>query len=213
MKRRGMLGGLLAAGCILPRGVRADAEPVELQDYVRLDPPVAVALPRGARVEAIEFFWYECPHCDAFEPVLQEWRARQPDDVAFRYVPVGYTPRHVPAQRLHLALEAIGEAEPLHGRIYRELHETHRRIDARWQLIALARALGVDEGRFAAALDSPAVDDAVRAANRIVEAHRVDGVPTLSVQGRFVTSPEMAGGRRRALEVLDWLVARARRES
>jgi thiol-disulfide isomerase/thioredoxin len=60
---------------------------------------------RPGKIEVVEFFWYECPHCNAFEPLLEAWAKKLPADVAFRRVPVGFTARHQVAQKLYYALE------------------------------------------------------------------------------------------------------------
>ena len=44
----------------------------EGKDFKRLDKPVAPDAPAG-KVDVIEFFWYSCPHCNAFEPTLDAW--------------------------------------------------------------------------------------------------------------------------------------------
>ena len=212
MNRR-EFGQALAGGWPVPWacGVgRARAAPAERQEVATLKSPVEVRLPADKRVEVVEFFWYECPHCNALEPMLQAWRARLAPDVMFRCVPVGYTARHQAAQRLYFALEAMGAVERVHSRIFVELHERFRRIDSRWQRAALVRALGEDANRFEALFDAPAVESRVREANRLVEACDVEGVPTLLVQGRYRTSPEMTAGRERLFVVLDGLVERAR---
>lgn len=210
-------GQRLAGAAVLLPGLglglglgRAVAEPVEQRDYVLVKPPMAVKLAPGQRIEVLEFFWYECPHCNGLEPMLQAWRGRLAPDVQLRCVPVGYTPRHRPGQRLFATLEAMGVVERVHARIYTELHEGFRRIDSAWQRVALVRALGLDADRFSALFDTPEVDARVREADRLVKAYGVDGVPMLAVQGRFLTSPEMTGGRAPLLAVLDRLVERSR---
>lgn len=42
------------------------------KDFLELDKPVPVDAPPG-KVEVIEFFSYNCPHCAAFEPQLEIW--------------------------------------------------------------------------------------------------------------------------------------------
>ena len=77
-------GGLLAAG-----GAQAQSAGfVEGQHFVRLAQPVPGSTP--GRIEVVEFFWYECPHCNAFEPVLEAWSKRLPADVQLRRVPVAF---------------------------------------------------------------------------------------------------------------------------
>lgn len=222
MRRRevvmGAAGGL-AWGVAVPWGYaqeRAAAAPmpaitpVELEDYVVLDKPVSVSLPPGKKVELIEFFWYECPHCYAFEPILVEWLRTLPADVAFRHVPVGFTSRHVPAQRLYCALQLTGQAEALHRRVYDAIHQRYSRIAFDWEMGALVSSLGGDGARLREVLRSPELAAAVRRANERVEAFEVDGVPTFGIQGRFRSSPAMTGGRERALRVAEVLMERAR---
>ncbi|HEX2544530.1 MAG TPA: thiol:disulfide interchange protein DsbA/DsbL, partial [Ramlibacter sp.] len=72
-------------------------QPQEGKDYRRLDKTVAVEAPAG-RIEVVEFFWYACPHCHAFEPKLVAWLKKQSPDVAFRRVPVAFRDDFVPQQ-------------------------------------------------------------------------------------------------------------------
>ena len=70
MKRRDFSASLLAVGIAgLPlQALAQGAWPVEGTNYVRLTQPVPV--PSNGKIELIEFFWYGCPHCNAFEPEL-----------------------------------------------------------------------------------------------------------------------------------------------
>ena len=42
------------------------------REFDSIDKPFAVEAPPG-KVEVVEFFWYSCPHCHAFEPKLEAW--------------------------------------------------------------------------------------------------------------------------------------------
>ena len=70
-----LAGALALAGAGVPGGARAQGgAPVENRDYAALPRPVAV--PANGKIEVIEFFWYACPHCYTFEPLLERWLAR-----------------------------------------------------------------------------------------------------------------------------------------
>ena len=45
------------------------AKPEAGADYLVLDKKTAVEAPSG-KVEVVEFFWYNCPHCASFDPPL-----------------------------------------------------------------------------------------------------------------------------------------------
>ncbi|MFM6961554.1 MAG: thiol:disulfide interchange protein DsbA/DsbL, partial [Polynucleobacter victoriensis] len=52
-----------------------------------------------------------------------------------------------------------------------------------------------------------------RSGNQIAQAYRIDGVPTVAIQGKYITSPSIAGGSKaRAIQVMDYLVEKARKE-
>ena len=114
MKRRefsaaaGGLAGLAALG--LPGLATAQAKFQEGKDYRALDKRVPADAPAG-KIEVIEFFWYSCPHCNAFEPMLNAWLKRLPPDVYFHRMPVAFRDDFVPQQRLYYTLEAMGKVE------------------------------------------------------------------------------------------------------
>ena len=88
IQRRQFSSVLLVAGAgstLLPLSARAQAWPAEGTNYVRLGQ--AAPIPASGKIDVIEFFWYGCPHCNAFEPVLDAWQKNLPADVAFRRVP------------------------------------------------------------------------------------------------------------------------------
>ena len=74
MKRRQFSASLLGTGAATfgwAGAAHAQGGPTEGTHYVRLSQPVSAG-PAG-KIEVIEFFWYGCPHCNAFEPVLDAW--------------------------------------------------------------------------------------------------------------------------------------------
>eukprot|EP01034_Spumella_vulgaris_P030006 gene30006-37152_t len=115
MKRRdfslGTAAALAATGLALP--AHAQKTPEEGSDYLALDKRVPVETPAG-KVEVIEFFWYACPHCNAFEPKLEAWIKKNPADVVVKRVPVAFRDNFVPQQRLFYTLEAMGKLDEVH---------------------------------------------------------------------------------------------------
>ena len=95
--------------------------PVAGSDYAVLETAAPVEAPAG-KIEVVEFFWYNCPHCNAFEPILSEWVKKLPKDVAFRRIPVAFNASFVPQQRLYYALEAMGLLEKVHPKVFAAIH-------------------------------------------------------------------------------------------
>lgn len=182
----------------------AAAEPVEGKDYTRLQSPVPVAVP--GKIEVIEFFGYWCPHCNALEPKLELWAKQLPASVNFRRVPVAWQPNHEPYQRLFFALEALGLGEGIQGKVFQAVHSQGLHLETEAGLTAFAAANSIDKSKLMDAMKGFSVNSKVRIANELFAAYQVDGVPTLVVNGRLVTSPEKAGGDEQALQIVSALM-------
>ena len=214
MKRRDfslqLAGGGLGLGLALAGGsALAQGKPVEGTNYVKLSQRAPVAAPAG-KIEVVEFFWYGCPHCNAFEPALDAWAKKLPADVAFRRVPVGFTATHVAHQKLFYALEAMNQLEPMHRRVFAAMHVQNQRLVKDDEIFAFVKASGLDEAKFQELFKSFSVQTKATQAKRLSEEYRIDGVPALGVQGRFYTSGALSGSNERSLAVADYLIQQVR---
>jgi len=214
MKRRQFsvsLLGLAAAGAALAQGGTPAAAPVEGTNYVRLTPPAPVSAPAG-KFDVIEFFWYGCPHCYAFEPAVEAWLKRAPADVAFRRVPVAlYGDNTVVQQRLYYALEALDLLPSLHRKVFYAIHNERMRLDKLPDITAFMAKNGVDAAKFGDAFNSFAVQTKTRQATVLSDAYKIDGVPAIGVHGRYYTSGSLTGSNEKMLAVADFLLARIRK--
>ncbi|MDC8770261.1 thiol:disulfide interchange protein DsbA/DsbL [Roseateles albus] len=179
---------VLAAG--LPNLAMAQGGPVEGKQFQRLSQPLPVA---PGKIEVVEFFWYGCPHCYAFEPVVQAWSKQLPADVSFRRVHVGFRANIKLHQRLFFALEAMGKEEELLPRVFSAFHVERLSLDDEKSILDLAARMGLDMAKFTAAFNSFGVQTKSAQASKLSEAYRIDGVPALGIGGKFLTSPAMAG--------------------
>ncbi|MBT9489041.1 MAG: thiol:disulfide interchange protein DsbA/DsbL [Rubrivivax sp.] len=213
MKRRDFSKQLAGGGLALALGgtVQAQGGPVEGTHYVKLAQPAPVTLPSpDKKVEVVEFFWYECPHCNAFEPSLEAWIKKLQPDVSFRRVPVGFTARHQVGQKAYYALEEMGLLETMHKRVFAAIHVQGQRLLTEKAYIDFMAANGVDADKFAAAFRGFSVNTKSSRARQLSDAYKIDGVPAIGVQGRFYTSGSLAGAPDRVLAVADVLIQRAR---
>ena len=180
----------------------------EGRDFNVLPTAQPVAVP--GKIEVIEFFGYWCPHCNAFEPKLEAWVKGLGADVNFRRIPVGWQDPMVPYQKLYYALEAIGAPADVHGKVFKAYHEQKLRLDTEASVGPFAAAIGVDKTKLADALKAFTVASKIRMASQASTTYQIEGVPTLVVQGKYLTSPELAKGEVRALQVADALIQQAK---
>lgn len=197
---------LSASAVAAPALVQAQAAPVEGKDYARLAQPIA--MPATGKVEVVEFFGYWCPHCHAFEPLLDAWARKLPDSVSFRRVPVAFSAPQEPYQRIFLALEAMGQLDAMHRKVFTAIHVQKQRLDKDADILALMTANGIDGAKFTETFKSFTVASKAKQARQLAEAYRIDGVPTLGVHGRFFTSPSMTGDHEKSLRVAEFLIQR-----
>lgn len=209
MKRRDF-SALLATAPALGAATSAHAQggPVEGRHYQVITPPLPTA---PGKIEVVEFFWYSCPHCNAFEPKLAAWLKKLPPDVSFRRVPVAFRDDFVPQQRLFYTLEAMGKVDELHAKVFADIHQNRQPTDREDRILAFAEKNGLDRAKFQELYNSFNVSTKARKAKQLQDQYEVDGVPALGVAGRFYTDGTMAGGMDQALQVVDYLVAEARR--
>jgi len=206
--RRRELAKLLAWGTVLASPVRARAAgSARREPFVTLVSPVK-ASGGDAGVELLLFFSYACPHCHAWEPALQQWARQLPASARLRRVPVPFLVNGGSLQRLYYTLQALGRLDALHARVFATLHESEQPF---FEPREMAQSLFSESERpgFLATFQSAAVTAKVREATALLAAYTVDQVPMLAVQGRYLTSPALAGGGREALRVADTLIAKA----
>ena len=211
MNRRDFSGGVFAAGLVAAGPAtlaRAQGTLVDGKDYVRLAQPQPV--PPG-KIEVIEFFWYGCPHCNAFEPALDAWSKKLASDVIFRRVPVAFREEPFAAhQKIYYTLEALGQVEAMHRKVFYAIHNERQRLDKPAEIAAFFAKNGGDAARFTDVYNSFSVQTKIMQARKLADAYKIDGVPSIGIHGRYFTSPTLAGSPERALAVADQLIQRTR---
>ena len=174
--------------------------------------PIAQPLETKGKVEVIEFFWYGCPHCYDFESELSSWVKRQPKDVVFRRVPVAFRDDFMPHSQLFYALEAMGKGDALNEKVMYAMHKENKRLLTENEIADWVASQGIDRNTFLATYRSFAVVSKARAANQLTVSYRIDGVPTIVMQGKYVTSPSIAGSKAKAIVVMDYLEEKIRKD-
>ena len=200
-----------AAGvATLPSLAQAQAKPFQSgTDYLTLDKPATTEAPAG-QVEVVEFFWYNCPHCNAFEPTFDAWAKKQPKDVSVRRVPIAFRPDFEPQQRLYYVLEALGKVDELHKKVFYAIHVEKQQLATAEQITAWIDKQGIPKAKFTELYNSFSVSTKARKATQLQDAYLLDGVPALGINGRYFTSGTQAKTLERALQVTDYLVAQSR---
>ncbi|MBL0142105.1 MAG: thiol:disulfide interchange protein DsbA/DsbL [Betaproteobacteria bacterium] len=180
------------------------------QEYTLLSSPQATD--GGGKVEVIEFFSYACGHCYKLEPFLASWVKKLPADVVFKRVPGVGAGAWSQLALLYYTFEAMGKLDALHSKAFDAMHRDNTNLanpKVRDQWLAKE---GIDPVQYAAVEKSFSVQSKLARATQLMGAYKVDGVPMVIVNGKYVTSTGHAGGPEKVIPVVEQLVAMARKE-
>lgn len=192
--------------------IRAQAQAKGFQngsDYLTIAKPAPTEAPAG-QIEVVEFFWYNCPHCNAFEPMFDAWTKKMPKDVHARRTPVAFRPDFEPQQRLYFVLESLGKVDELHKKVFNAIHVERQQLATADQIAAWADKQGIPKAKFLELYNSFSVSTKARKSTQLQDAYAVDGVPALGINGRYFTSGTQAKTPERSLQVTDYLIEQSR---
>lgn len=200
---------ILAATLAIPAFA---AEPQEGKDYAVLDPVVPSDSP--GKVEVTEFFWYGCSHCYHFEPTFNQWTRKLGKDVVIRYIPAPLNPVWTPGAKLYYTLDLLGVQEKLRADVFSAIHAERQLSpnDERGFATWVAKK-GVDATKFSELYNSFSVQSKVQRATQLSNAHKIDGTPSVVINGKYRILEPAGMAPEHFMQVADALIAKARKES
>lgn len=205
----------IRAALALPVGLRWFAAEAA-DDHAREEPFTKLATPQPVdaqgKIEVIEFFWYECPHCRQVETGLEAWAKTLPSDVVLRREHIVWDGRAATAgqARLFATLRSMGIVERNQRAAFDAIQGSRTNLNDEKTLFAWVEQRGIDRARFEATYKSFGVNSQVARGRRLTSSYRIEGVPTFIVNGKFATSPHRAGDERKMFSLIDQLIANER---
>lgn len=202
------VSGLLLSFSLLlipPLGAAAEPPFTEGVHYEAVSPPLHAMEP--GKAEVLEIFWYGCPHCYRFEPILEQWAKNKPEGVAFTRVPAVFRDSWLLHAQAFYTAEALGVLDKVHRPLFEAMHSKGRQFKTKQALADFFAKLGVPKEDFLPTFDSFAVQGKVQQAVAITRASGITGVPAIVINGKYRTDANMAGGFEKMLEVVDYLIA------
>jgi protein dithiol oxidoreductase (disulfide-forming) len=196
-----MLPGLtLAAGSAPAAPFKAGV------NYVPVVPAQPISVQPG-QIEVIEFFWYGCPHCFALEDYVNTWLRSKPDNVVFRRVPAALNPAWDVDARAYFAAEELGLADKAHSAIFHAIHVEHLQLDSQDAFRKFfVQQFGISAKQFDAAWNSLNVDTKLVQAKVLAQRYGILDVPTLVVNGKWLTGPGYHLATPQVMNAVSWLV-------
>jgi thiol:disulfide interchange protein DsbA len=177
-------------------------------DYRLIEP--AQHTDSAGKIEVLEFFSYGCPHCNEFYPLISAWVAKHPKDVVFKRVATGMgRTAWTNLAKTYYALEATGDLTRLDAPLFHAIHEEHKPLFDEQAISAWVGQHGVDPVKFKTSFESFGVNTKTNQAEEMIETYKVDGVPALAVDGKYLI---LGNSFEQMLSNLDGVIAKVRAE-
>jgi thiol:disulfide interchange protein DsbA len=215
---RSLRFALLAASLVASTAFASPTDPKSGVEYVTLAQPQPVQA-TGKKVEVIEFFMYHCPHCNALEPQFEQWVKKQGDNIVLKRIHLTAGGPNDPEAHLYLTLEALNKVDEMHAKVFKAIHVDRIRMKDDATVIDWVSKNGIDRATFTNAWNSFGVMTKMRRLPQLIDAYKVDGAPTVVIDGKYQTSPATLSTTVRTnnepqlfqatLQVMDALVAKA----
>jgi len=158
------------------------------------------------KVEVLEIFWYGCPHCFRFEPYVERWLKKKPENAQFVRLPGIFRPSWEAHARAYYTAHLLGVFEKVHKPLFNALHLEKRKIGTEDALRDFFAGFGVDKKEFIKTYKSFAVSTRVKRAKTMTSRYGIDGVPAVIVNGKYRVSSRLTGSNAEMLKVINYLV-------
>lgn len=165
-----------------------------------------------SKIEVTEIFWYGCIHCYHMDPILNAWVKKLPADVVFKRVPGLPQPAWAPMAKAFYAMEDLKLSDKLHTALFDAIHKekTLNPTDEVAAIDWMTKKSGLDKKKVEEAFKSFSMNNKLNRAAQFFRASGATGVPSLIIDGQFITSSTMAGGNEQALKTTDFIIANIR---
>jgi thiol:disulfide interchange protein DsbA len=184
----------------------------EGQHYVRMV-PTQPTVGGADKIEVAEFFWYGCPHCYDFEPIINKWSENKAANVRFVRIPAMWNALVKLHARLYYTEEVlvrngvIKKPALFRDTVFQE-YSRGNRMTTDTAIAKVFERFGVSADEFGRTWNSFEVNQKLRVAEDLARRYSIANVPTIVVNGKYRTGGAEAGSYPKVIEVIDELVAR-----
>ena len=159
-----------------------------------------------------EFFWYGCPHCYNLEPTMDRIEADLEKDTKVVKLPVALRDSWIPHAKLYYALKQMDKIDQVHNLIFEEIHLEDNRLNTEQQMIDFLGKHGIDTKKFIEKYNSFGTEARIKKASNLAKKYQIDSVPTIIINGRFLTSGSYVSSYDELYSVVNLLVERERND-
>ncbi|ERM59030.1 MULTISPECIES: thiol:disulfide interchange protein DsbA/DsbL [Vibrio] len=155
-----------------------------------------------------EFFSFYCPHCNSFEPIIQQLKQQLPKDAKLQKNHVSFMGGNMglPMSKAYATMIALKVEDKMVPVMFNRIHNMNKppRDEAELRQIFLDE--GVDEKKFDAAYNGFAVDSMVRRFDKAFKDSGLSGVPAVVVNNRYLIDAQGINSLDEYFELVNFLL-------
>ncbi len=165
------------------------------------------------KVEVIDVFWFGCPHCYRFLPVLEAYEDSKPDYVEIRHMPAIFRNSWVNHARAFYTARALGVEEKIYRSLFEAIHRDRKRLETKEALRSFFESHGVTAEDFDQTWDSFTVESGINKSRVMQGRYGITGTPSVIVNGKYRVTGSLAGSYQNMVKVVAALADKERNEA
>jgi thiol:disulfide interchange protein DsbA len=213
-----------AVGLLLGAPLTHAQEWTEGKHYFEIKPAQRPPDAPAGVVEVTEVFSYACIHCNRTTPLMDKIKKSLPANARLGYLPASFNASESwpMFQRVYYTAVALGVLPKMHDAVYSAVWSSNelavvdadgRRLKSPQPTLedaakVFAKRAGIKPEQFLATAKSFAVEANCRRADQLVKHYRVDGTPSLVVNGHYRVNMQAVRSESDLIALLNWLVAK-----
>ena len=155
-----------------------------------------------------EFFSFYCPHCNSFEPIIQQLKQQLPKDATLQKNHVSFMggKMGLPMSKAYATMIALKVEDKMVPVMFNRIHNMNKppRDEAELRQIFLDE--GIDAKKFDAAYNGFAVDSMVRRFDKAFKDSGLSGVPAVVVNNHYLVETQGINSLDEYFELVNFLL-------
>jgi len=162
------------------------------------------------KIVIYEFFWYGCPHCFNIEPTIVKIESNLNQDTVLIKLPLALKESWVNHAKAFFSMQQMNIDNNLHSKIFEEIHINGNRLDTKSTLVDFIDSEGFDGSSFSKNFDSFGTEIRIKKANKLARQYQITSVPTIIINGKYLTSGSFVSSYEELYDVVNFLVEKER---
>ncbi|EAQ53168.1 MULTISPECIES: thiol:disulfide interchange protein DsbA/DsbL [Vibrio] len=155
-----------------------------------------------------EFFSFYCPHCNSFEPIIQQLKQQLPKDAKLQKNHVSFMGGNMglPMSKAYATMIALKVEDKMVPVMFNRIHTMNKPPRDEEELRQIFLDEGVDAKKFDAAYNGFAVDSMVRRFDKAFKDSGLSGVPAVVVNNRYLVDAQGISSLDEYFELVNFLL-------